>query len=298
MGRFGNQIFQAMFLKVYAKRHGATVETPRWVGCSLFGFDDPPISKGRPEYYEPVDRSDQPIPPKADEALDRDFVGYAQYMTSFYAPDRDYIWSILDPERAASGWLDEAQETLYERGSGKTIVGVHLRRGDYGQLAFAITPVGWYLRKLAEIWPDLTNPMLFIATEEPALVDAFREYNPVTTSDLGVKLRAEPMPGYNYLARDLETRESHQIDFFPDWYLLGQCDVLLIPNSVFSFTAAMLNPTLQTLYRSRLSLGGFEQVDPWNAYPLLRENVDDYPHLEGIKVESNPYWPGPRLRKG
>jgi len=43
-GRFGNQIFEYMFLKTYAKKHGLEVQIPPWVGNYLFGTDDPPTT--------------------------------------------------------------------------------------------------------------------------------------------------------------------------------------------------------------------------------------------------------------
>ena len=41
MGRFGNQIFQYGFLRLYGRIHGLQVEVPDWVGRWLFDLDDP-----------------------------------------------------------------------------------------------------------------------------------------------------------------------------------------------------------------------------------------------------------------
>ena len=43
-GRFGNQLFQYAFAKLYALRHGATAAFPPWEGQQLFDLDDPPCA--------------------------------------------------------------------------------------------------------------------------------------------------------------------------------------------------------------------------------------------------------------
>jgi hypothetical protein len=42
-GRFGNQLFQYAFLKLYSLRNGLRIQVPAWQGEKLFGFSD-----GRP----------------------------------------------------------------------------------------------------------------------------------------------------------------------------------------------------------------------------------------------------------
>ena len=37
LGRFGNQLFQYAYLKIYAQIHDLRVETPEWIGQYLFG---------------------------------------------------------------------------------------------------------------------------------------------------------------------------------------------------------------------------------------------------------------------
>lgn len=41
-GRFGNQIFQYCFLRIYGGIHRLQMEIPEWVGCWLFDLDDLP----------------------------------------------------------------------------------------------------------------------------------------------------------------------------------------------------------------------------------------------------------------
>jgi hypothetical protein len=44
-GRFGNQLFQYAFLRICAQKNGVKVECPAWIGQTLFGHQDAPISK-------------------------------------------------------------------------------------------------------------------------------------------------------------------------------------------------------------------------------------------------------------
>ena len=53
------------------------------------------------------------------------------------------------------------------RSLGKTIVGLHLRRRDYGYGPFFIAPGKWYSEWLENMWKDLDEPVLFIASDEP-----------------------------------------------------------------------------------------------------------------------------------
>ena len=52
LGRFGNQLFQYAFLRLCAEKSGARVECPAWVGQTLFGHQDAPISKRLPPAIE------------------------------------------------------------------------------------------------------------------------------------------------------------------------------------------------------------------------------------------------------
>jgi hypothetical protein len=52
LGRFGNQIFQYAFLRICAAKSGAHVECPPWIGQTIFGHHDPPISRRLPPAIE------------------------------------------------------------------------------------------------------------------------------------------------------------------------------------------------------------------------------------------------------
>ena len=287
-GRWSNQLFQYAFLKCYAKEHDCELQLPPWVGNVLLGADDPPVTVELPTKVEQTNHLEQAKPPVGDEYVNHDFRGYAQYPTSYYRPWRKEIKKLWAPTESVAKRM--VYPVLHLRERGRTIVGIHLRRGDYGRLIFYVTPVRWYLEWLAVHWDELDDPVLFVASEDPNLVEEFRQYNPVTAETLGVDLASEPLEHYAYLAPDLQSREPLQMEFFPDWYLLSWCNVILAPNSTYSFTAALDSWKPRQFWRSDLKQEKFVQLDPWNAYPLTHDKAEDFRHVPGVCLDETKYW--------
>lgn len=259
-GRFANQIFQYAFLKIQAREYGCRAGAPAWIGNTLFGTqDDPPSAAAHlPELRQTLDQNlltcaianaEQPL-------RNVDLWGYFQYHTRYYAPYKAYFRSLFRPVDNLRRELDAGIARL--RAGGRTLVGLHLRRGDYGYRIFYLTPSEWYLRWLAEIWPTLENPLLYIASDEPdAVLADFAAYHPVTARDLDVTVPDAP--------------------FYPDFYVLSQCDHVAISNSSFSFAACMLNEQGRSFMRPDLKLGRLVAFDPWNSEPLQRDALaEDY----------------------
>jgi hypothetical protein len=256
-GRFGNQIFQYAFQRILAAQRGMGIQTPDWIGQELFGHRDPPMTAlGLPICAEGRDFPEAEFPEGlfAGAGTRFDLYGFFQFHTKYYAPHRDFFRSLFRPVPAVEEPLKCALLRL--RRPGRTLVGIHARRGDFNELngMFFIAPSEWYLQFLREIWPTLNDPLLYIASDEPDKVVAdFAEFNPVTTADLGV-----PMP---------------QAAFYPDFYLLTQCDVLGISNSTYSFAAAMLNEKAAVFRRPDLYEKKLVPFDPWNSLPLLHREL-------------------------
>ena len=83
-------------------------------------------------------------------------------------------------EEAINGWRDRITS-----GGQRPLVAIHVRRGDYRRLQsvpqFRLVPENWYLALLRAIWPNLNDPVLFVATDEPqAMLPAFADFRPVT----------------------------------------------------------------------------------------------------------------------
>jgi hypothetical protein len=290
-GRWGNQVIQAGWLDCYARRHGAQLQLPPWAGDVLCGIHRPAIQECLPTYREPSEghwRLTHPILPEGDEAIGHDYLGWCQHRTNWYTPDeRTHIRRMFTPAEETAERLQGAVDRMAETNA--TWVGLHYRAGDQGREIFPITPMRYYLAKLRALWPRLTNPRLFIATEDYSIIEDCAHYKPLTAEALGVTFHVDPLDHYCYLQYDRQHREPWQMDFFVDWFLLSQCDIILAPNSTFSFTAAMMNPRCR-LYRWELPDQHFHATDPWNAWPLLRHDVAEYPHVPGIALQENPRW--------
>jgi hypothetical protein len=291
-GRFGNQLIEYAFLRIYAREYDQELRLPYWVGCKLFGTRErPPHGRALPPYVEKYERgrlTSPAIPPTGSELCGKDFLGYAQYRTSYYRPHQAYIRQLFHPVAPVAERLNNAEQGLTE--SGRIHIGLHIRRGDFGRGMFYITPISWYLGWLEQHWNRFEDPVLFIAAEDRRLFWEFRRYHPTTPEFLGVDLKSRPLKGYAYLNYDYRRGEPHQMDFFPDWYLLSKCDVLVTPTSTFSFTAAMMNPNLKEFWRSHLPTQSFIQEDVWDTTPITHFLVEDYPDVAGIKCHTNPWW--------
>ena len=286
-GRASNQFFQYAFLTHYASEHNLELQLPKWVGTHLFGTDHPVVTANLPAYMEEGGGLTHPIIPEGNAVVNKDFHGYAQYHTSYHAHNQNRFVNLFQPVQPVAERLASAKKNLLQS---ETVIGIHLRRGDYGRRIFPIIPTEWYLlwlRHHSHRFPDFR---LFISTENVSLVKEFAKYNPETTETLGIDLRSEPMIDCTYLQHDLDTKDSRAMDFYPDFYLLSQCDVILGPSSTFSFIAAMLCKHPVEYWRATLETAQFEPTDPWNAYPFLREQTRDFTHLPGIAVTKNEYW--------
>ena len=257
IARFGNQIFDYAFLKIYAEKHNLRLELPVWSGQYLFGHNDLPISKPLPDIIgaeQTVAVAEQVILTETEPLKNVDFRGYFQLQTQYYAKDKNFFRSLFRPIADITTKMEKVMNQLRSRG--KTIVGIHLRRGDYKWAGnqnpyLRIAPSEWYLDWLKGFWETLDHPVLFIASDEiEEVVGDFSDYQPVTTQDLGV--------------------EISEVPFYPDFYILSQCDILAISNSTFSFAASMLNERCKFFFRPHLYAQKLIPYDPWNSEPLLR----------------------------
>lgn len=260
-GRYGNQLWQYAFLRLVAHHHGLRVQTSPWIGQRLFGHADPPVAARFPPIFEGRDLPDAVFPTELMDMApaNRELWGYFQCDTVHYAPHREFVRSLFQPVAAIRDVLAPAVERLR---SGRTLVALHIRRGDYRPAGlFFAAPTAWYLDWLRGLWPTLAKPLLYIATDEPGKVlPEFSEYSPVWARDLAVELEG---------AAD-----------YPDFYVLSQAEAVGISNSSFSFFATLLNTRGSVFMRPNQRLRRLVAYDPWNAAPLLhREMGEPIPHF-------------------
>ncbi|MBD0381561.1 alpha-1,2-fucosyltransferase [Paenibacillus sedimenti] len=263
-GRFGNQFFKYAFLRIYAAHYQLEFETNPWVGQYLFGHRDPQITHSFPRIK---------ISKKAKRNLFKHNnppyvnVDFSQniYKVDVYRPLKKQIISYFQPTEEVYSMVNPGLVKL--RKKGKTIVGIHIRRGDYlkynNHPKYWAAPSKWYLNWLEQLWPTLKDPVLFIASDDLTnVISDFKSYDPVTSKEL--------IPHFPLIV------PSHlDASFYPDYYLLTQCDYLAISNSTFSFSASMLNTRCKIFMRPDLSSKSLVKYDPWNSRAKLTIKTPD-----------------------
>lgn len=283
LGRFGNQLFQYAFLRICAEQSGAKVECPAWIGQTLFGHDDAKISRRLPAAIEGLDveknlfdivpefipflekQADAKSSRIGSEALETglanvDIWGFFQFHTRYFKPHQEYFRSLFQPVNDLQSALEDGLNVL--RSQGKTIVGIHIRRGDYlkqPKTKFTLVfPTKWYCEWLDGIWNELEDPVLFLCSDElDSIIHDFEKFSPLTYKDLDIKLP--------------ERMKNLDIEFYIDFFMLSNCDKVITSNSNFSFVACMLNQRANMFIRPVWDFSKkFTVFDPWDSNPLLR----------------------------
>ena len=247
-GKFGNQLLQYGFLRLYAAAHGLAALAPDWIGRDLFALDDPFCGRALPSIDESQVDFFAALNGRGPVFADHDLTGFFCGPTRNWQEHADAFRALFHPAPQVEPIVRQALAAL--RGRGRTLVAAHIRRGDFGYGPFWIAPSAWYREWLDRIWPGLDAPVLYVASDDPAAVAEFARFGAVGAGDLGADL-----PG---------------ADFYLDHYLLSHADHLAISNSSFSFTAAMLNRTAQACVRPDPDLRSLVRFDPWNADVLLQ----------------------------
>lgn len=277
MGRWGNQLLQYCFLEAYRRDHGFPMrcdfEYNAWAGQHLLNVPSHPITTFLTPCQEKYGPDEQPVAFDGPQLVNHDAVGWFQVHTSWWTPERRKVWGRLAPSPEQGERVYNAVETLLAQGN--TIIGVQIRRGDYsGKYPWDhVTPVEWYVSWLQEHWESYDAPVLFLASEDRAVLSAFDLYQPYTVESLGIKLYGDkPYTYYNYLDEDKLSKTPHLVDWFPEWLMLTYCDVLLAANSTFSFSAALASHRVRSLWRPDVSAGQFREEDKWDCWPLRKDN--------------------------
>ena len=245
-GRYGNQLLQYAFIRVLAQVHGYQIEVADWIGRDIFGHDDP--FPGTPLPRIRGDTSQFFVDLLANDPGEVDIFNTYLGSTHIFAPYKDVWYESFRLGPKAAAVVAPVIERLAE--GGRTLVALHIRRGDYVHLLGA-TPIEWYVDWLKEIWPALERPILYVASDETAVAQRFAAYQPITCSMVAPGI----FPGGELLI---------------DFEVLRRADRLAASNSTFSVIAAMLNRVGQT-FRPDPVEGKIGRFDPWNT-PMLTEH--------------------------
>ncbi len=266
IGGFGDQLFQYAFLKQYASRHGLEVRTPKWVGQQLFGHNDRDIERELPMFYETGPTDATRLLQLQRPLTNIDLWGHFQCHTSSYSRE---LWrELFKPAGDVAKKVSEVKMRLRSRGS--TIVGLHVRAWESRQGLFDLAVIRRYHDWLAQRWSKLERPVLFIASENPQVIQyLFSAYSPVVAQNLNVDL-----PG---------------LEYYLDFYLLTQCDILALSNTTFSAAAAMLNENLQECFRHLAARGGIVPFDPWDDLPSVEPHQHAAEYAAALRQASQLY---------
>jgi hypothetical protein len=247
-GRFGNQIYQYAFLKMYSNYHGFEYEAPPWIGQALFGHNDPPLKRilplrmctegGLVPFQQSVgyDCIDPPC--------NVDLQGYFQHHTSVYSPFKAQFRSYFNPVPEVADqlhkWVAECRRDC------TTLIVLHLRFGDQTGTEYESNPascISW----LRSSWTSWVRPRLIVISDDIVKASsAFNEFSPYSPPKITL-----PIEG---------------ADFYPDYFLMTQADVLVVSRSTFSFTASLLNERTDSFYRPTDDRSKIIPFDPWNSY--------------------------------
>lgn len=246
-GRFAQTTLEYLLVRIAAEKAGWRVETPDWVGHWVFELDDPAVSALRPTFgglgealNDYIEGIGPPPPPNVD-------VGSPWTLRRFSPAYRERVQKWLTPRPIWRPRLEAAQNAL--RARGRTVVAFHLRRGDFVKLGYPITETRACLEWLGAHWRDLDDPVLYLASDEPASIRrAFADYAPITIEDLDCRWRG--------------------LEFLQDFHILANADILGASTaSGFSFLAALLNQRARIFLRPNGD-GRMTPFDPWRETTL------------------------------
>lgn len=253
-GRFANQLFQYAFLRLCAARRGAKVQTFPWAGQNIFGFRDPLVDAVAPVVIDGESVSDPDFYLNREDPIGDlvEFRGFFQYPTRHYRPHREAFRRLFVLQPELKRLFGEVVDRL--RAGGRPVIGIHLRRGDYGHAQFFRAPAAWYSAWLrSREWA--CDPVVYIASECPGLL-------------------AGHFPGRRIFHAGMLPNLSPALAFILDFYVLTQADELAISNSSFSFIAAMLNERADAFVRPTLEDRLLAPFDPWDSEVVLQRRLD------------------------
>jgi hypothetical protein len=268
-GRFANQLFQYLFLRLVAEKQNAVVQVPAWFGEEVFGCGGARLLRPPPRLA--MESQSEMVPGSValgdpaeliewcdPDFRSTDFWGYFQLHTSCLRPHRGLIRNLfLRRERYAAA---EALVFGKLRAGGKRVVAVHLRRGDYGYDAFFRAPCAWYERWVEAEGLDAGGHLIFVCSEDAEhYAGRFKGYEVVTSAGYAEELGLER--------------------WLLEFLVLCNSDVLAVSNSTFSFFASLLNCNASRFARPRLEAGGLVSFDPWDAEPFLTAKHPPAVHL-------------------
>mgnify|MGYP002654471865 CR=1 FL=1 len=243
-GRFAHNVLEYVMLRLYAERFDLVLETPDWVGGIYFKLNDPKPTGTLPPWLFARHALNDLLDGKGEPLADRDVLS-PLFLFKYPARFRERVQRWLTPRKEWLPKIEPALEALRE--GGRTVVALHIRRGDFVRYGYPITRTDHYVAWLRNLWPTLDRPVLYLASDElEAVRDDFAEFAPVT--------RADVAPAW----LDLE--------YLQDFHVLCEADVVGVSAaSGFSQLAARLNQRARIMVQPDMATKGIVPFMPWTA---------------------------------
>jgi hypothetical protein len=238
LGRFGNQLFQYAGINLYARLHGYTAIIPKWIGNEIF--------KGVNPSYNPTEKIKSLFLPtcQLSDIKSYDKIGKIKFILglndrlpettdikNLYSNPKDNInfYSYFQDEfslellkkhkELVRKWFSFKPEIedVFKKSteSIKPWIGVHVRRGDFVRLGFAV-PTDKYLELLEK---TENGKKLYISTDDKNIISDFKNFELINVSN--------PLPNVP--------------GFIFDFWMLKNSETILGCGSTFSWWAAYLN---------------------------------------------------------
>lgn len=271
-GQLGNQIFQYLFLRIIEGTLGCEIRTSNWQGNSIFNIPntDAIISDANYLSFERINTRDDSPELHIKRIQDNlwlqktdvlDIYGYFQYHTKHlkkYFQLFHEIFTINEQFRTAT--LDALKNI---KANTQPLITIHFRAGDYlehernGHHTFIPPSIDQIAEKIAEILISIgeKKPIIYLASDD-------LPYASTLLKNKGIK---------HFSATDFPLNANKSDVMLQDFLMLTEADILLISNSSFSFTGAMLNKKSKYFFRPRIGDKKYVLFDPWNDYPLHKK---------------------------
>jgi tetratricopeptide (TPR) repeat protein len=243
-GRFAHNVLEYVMLRLYAEHYGLVLETPDWVGGLYFDVNDPKPSGALPPWLFARHALNDLVDGIGEPRADRDILS-PLFLFDYPKRFRDRVQHWLKPRREWLPRIEPAVKAL--RDGGRTVVALHIRRGDFVQYGYPVTRTDRYVEWLRDLWPELERPVLYLASDDlEAVRGDFAEFAPVTLADV-----APPWP---------------DLDYLQDFHVLSEADVVGVSAaSGFSQLAARLNQRARILVQPDIATQRIVPFIPWTG---------------------------------
>jgi hypothetical protein len=258
LGRFGNQLFQLWHLVLSGLRHNATVSSCLWEWQQYFALES--VAKEGSGDFLRVESYDWRV--MGLWALDSlpdgiDFWGHFQWIPPFLHRHRVFLSRLFDLRPEWTG--DMATIIASLRAAKRPLTVFHVRRGDYvnhPNSGMREIPIAWYRAALE----PLRDTTIYAGSDDLEFVRrAFSDVSILSSEDFADSRLPAPII---------------------DHCVMRAADTLLVINSSYSRTAAMMAKDQQAAWLPSMHQQVFQSYAPWSDpmfwFRFESDDPDDY----------------------